>query len=257
MKSFFNSILQKTGAFIIKKFGIEAYLRFKQRGFFLAYKTGLLRNDPVYYCHYYAKRLINRGDTVLDIGANLGYYSILFADWVGTTGKVLAVEPIALYNKIFNEKARKFKNIRLYPYALGLEEKQVELVTDAKSNVLSTGLPHVFDPQTDGQLEDHDFRFKAQMKIPSRLFGDLEKLDYIKCDIEGLEGVVLTDLKAVIARHRPIVQVEVWHDSELPIRRMFDELGYRAYKLDKTTLVPQTEHRSRLGGDYFFMPEKK
>jgi FkbM family methyltransferase len=52
------------------------------------------------------KKLIHKGDIIIDIGANLGYYSVLFAKWTGATGKVFSVEPIAMYNKVFNKKQK-------------------------------------------------------------------------------------------------------------------------------------------------------
>jgi FkbM family methyltransferase len=246
---------------IIKKFifnllGTENYLRLLQNAFFFAYKTGLLKNNSVYYCHYYAKRLVKKGDTVLDIGANLGYYSLLFAEWTGKKGKVFSVEPIPLYNKIFNEKARKHANITLYPYALGTEERQIQLVTSPQSDVLQTGMPHVYNSDTDGNITEYKFRFEASMKIPSVLFGDLERLDYIKCDIEGYEFIVLSDMKEIIRRLKPIVQVEVWAKNEPAIRTMFDELGYSAYKVIKRELVLQTESTSEISGDYIFIPNQ-
>ena len=199
--------------------------------------------------------MINEGDVVIDIGANLGYYSFIFARWAGDSGKVFAVEPIAVYNEIFNEKAKKYKNITLYPYALGAEEKTVELVSSPQTGFLSTGLPHVYDPQRDGKVENQEFKFEAQMKKPSVLFGNLDKINYIKCDIEGFEYIVLSDMKEIIRKCKPTVQVEVWPDNEKKLLELFDELGYTPYKLYKYQLTPQKEDSTRLPGDYIFMAD--
>jgi FkbM family methyltransferase len=249
-------MIKKIKEFLYRRLGLEGYLRFVQRGYFLAYNLGLLRGNETYAIHYFAKTLIKPGDVIIDLGANLGYFSILFAKWTGAKGKVFSVEPIEIYNRIFNEQARKYKNITLLPYALGLEEKPIELVTSPASDSLNTGLPHVYNPDTDGDLENQKFRFKAEMKIPSRLFADLERIDYIKCDIEGFEAVVLIDMKDIIARCRPIVQVEIWGENEETLRNMFQSLDYKAYKLADGKLALQTEIHSALPGDYIFMPNK-
>jgi FkbM family methyltransferase len=241
--------------YIFRQLKIEKYLRILQRSYFFAYRTGLLRVNKNYACHYFVKKLIRKGDTVIDIGANLGYYSILFARWTGASGKVFSVEPIALYNQIFNEKAKKYSQIQLYPYALGTEEKKVELVSSPHVGFLRTGLPHVYNPQTDGNIETQEFKFEAQMKIPAVLFGDLERIDYIKCDVEGFEWIILSNMKEIIRKCRPKVQVEVWSENEENILQMFEELGYLPYKVFHNRLVLQKKGRTPVPGDYLFLPE--
>ena len=243
--------------FIYKTFGLTNYLRILQRTFFLLYRTGILRLNSVYSYHYFAKHLIDKGDVILDIGANLGYYSFLFSKWTGDEGKVIAVEPIGIYNKIFNEKAKNYKNITLYPYALGAEEKIVELVSSPQVGFLSTGLPHIYDPRRDGNVENQEFKFEAQMKKPSTLFGDLERIDFIKCDVEGYEYIVLSEMKEIIQKFKPKVQVEVFQENEKRILEFFNELGYTPYKLYKYCLVSLIENEQALPGDYIFIADSK
>ena len=248
-----KSMIRQIKRFIFKTLGLINYLRILQRVYFLLYRTGLLRFSPIYSYHYFVKHLIDKGDVVIDIGANLGYYSFLFARWAGDSGKVFSVEPIAVYNTVFNEKAKKYKNITLYPYALGAEEKTVHLVSSPQTEFLNTGLPHIYDPLRDGEVETQKFNFEAQMKRPSELFGNLDKIDYIKCDIEGYEYIVLSDMKEIIRKFKPKVQAEVWPDNEKNMLELFDELGYTPYKLHKYQLVPLSEAKQPLPGDYIFI----
>lgn len=136
---------------IFNSLSFDNYLRLHQQGFFFMYNTSLLRFNENYKYHYYVKNLINKGDVILDIGANLGYYSILFAKWTGEKGKVHSVEPIKIFNKIFNESARKYNNIILYPFALGTEEKSIRLVSSPNTGYFRTGLPHIYDSIRDGE----------------------------------------------------------------------------------------------------------
>ncbi len=238
---------------VYRSLSLEGYLRLMQRGYFALYGAGLLRLSRNYDYHYFARKLIRPGDTVIDIGANLGYYSILFARWVGPAGKVYAVEPIGIYNRIYREKSRKYPNITLYPYALGEEEKTIEMVTSPGVGYLRTGLPHVYDPQRDGRIEAAEFRFEAEMKQPSKLFGTLERIDYIKCDIEGFEYNVLHEMRDVIARHLPMIQVELWTQNEERLTAMLTDLGYTPCKLTKGKLV-RYEPGSGIAGDHIFVP---
>ena len=238
---------------IFKFLGLKNYLRILQRTYLFLYNTGLLKFTSTYQYHYFVKHLINKGDVIIDIGANLGYYSLLFARWTGDSGKVFSVEPVKVYNEIFNEQAKKYKNITLYPYALGTEEKTVELVSSPHTGFLSTGLPHIYDPQRDGKIEKQEFKFEAQMKKPSVLFSNLDKIDYIKCDIEGFEYIVLSDMKEILRKFKPIVQVEVWPDNKNSLLELFNELGYTPYKVHKYQLAPQNESDNSLPGDYIFI----
>ncbi|WP_158712908.1 FkbM family methyltransferase [Parabacteroides pacaensis] len=234
---------------------IKNYLRILQEGYFIAYHLGLLKKSPIYVYHYFVKNLIHKGDYVLDIGANLGYYSKLFSNWVGDQGKVFAVEPVKPYNEVFRETTRNRKNIVLYPYALGTEEKEITMIAPFYSGYLNTGLPHVYDPEKDKD-NIQALSFKAEMKIPSQLFGNLEKLNYIKCDIEGFEKVVLEDLKEIIARHKPLVQVEIWDEYQPDILELFHSLHYHAYQLYEGKLVRITQLPPLIDGDFIFIPQE-
>ncbi len=225
-----------------------------QRGFSIAYRTGWLKNNPEYSFHYLDRKLIRPGDFVADIGANLGYYSKLFSRWTGPTGRVFSVEPIALYNEVFREYTRGRKNIELLPYALGAEEKEVELVTALDNGAYNTGLPHVYDSESDGGIEEQDFRFSASMKVPDRLFGNLERLDFVKCDVEGFERVVIENMQRIIDRHLPVMQIEIQPQNEPHLLGWLEGKGYRTFKLDKTVLVKDRERFSSIPGDFLFVP---
>lgn len=244
------NFVQKTA---FKVLGLENYLHFTQSFFFILYRSGMLKSNDTYKHHYFDREIINKGDTVIDIGANLGYYTKLFSNWIGNTGKIYAVEPIDIYNKINKSNNKNQKNIVFLPFALGLEEKEVELVTSLNNGAYSTGLPHVYEEGRDGKLEKQDFRFKAMMKIPSKLFADIEHIDFVKCDIEGYEFLVLNEMKSLIEYHKPIVQVEVWGQNEIDVLNLFKELNYKAYKVENMKLTENT----KVSGDYIFIHQDK
>lgn len=244
---------QKLYSLLFKNLSLKNYLRFLQESYFILYNINILRLSHNYDLHYYVKNLINRGDTVIDIGANLGYYSFLFAKWVGKSGHVYAVEPIQIYNEIYNIKAKKFNNITLLPYALGNENKEIEMVLPTKDDYLRTGLPHVYDESRDGNLHDIKFRFKANMKRPTELFSNIKKIDYIKCDVEGFEFNVLSEMKDIINKHKPKVQVEVWGNNKETITKLFSDMNYKAYFLNKRKELELVDNNKNATGDYIFI----
>jgi FkbM family methyltransferase len=248
---------KKIKAYIFRLLGEENYLKLLNRGFFFMYHTGLLRSDEEYKYHYFARQLISKGDTVVDIGANLGYYTKLFSGWVGDKGSVIAIEPVPLYNKIIRWTCRSRKNITLFPYALGTENKKVMLVTPDHFGYLRTGLPHIYDEKHNKSLSDYEFSFEAEMKKADELFGGFERIDYLKCDIEGYETVVIPEILPVLQRLRPTIQIETNGDNRPVIEKTLASVGYEKYFLTRTKLKKAVTGEQEPSGDLIFIHKDK
>jgi len=234
--------------------GKNFYLKTLHVAFFAAYHAGLLRNNSIYKYHYFVKNLIKKGDVVIDIGANLGYYTKLFSNWVGSSGKVYAVEPVREYVEIILWSTRKRKNIELLPYALGAENKSINMVVSGRHGYLRTGLPQV---QTSGDVSSYEFSFPAEMKKGSELFSNLHRLDYIKCDIEGYEEFVIPEIKTIIEQHKPVIQIETWGEQRPIVEKLLNGLGYSKYELDGSSLNKKTDNSIRAVGDLIFIHDSK
>lgn len=225
-----NKILYKT-------LSQRNYLKFLNTSFLTLYKAGLLKNNPAYEYHYFAKNLVSRGDTVIDLGANLGYYANLLQEWIGPAGHLYAVEPVIPFNEILKWRLGNKKHVTILPYALGTEEKDITLVIPKNLSYLSTGLPNVYDSGTHGNLDEYAFKFEAKMKKGSELFKNLERLDFIKCDIEGYEEYVFPEMKDVLLRHRPTIQVETWGTHKKVVEDFLNGIGYLQYHLQGEKLA--------------------
>jgi len=234
-------------AFLYRVLGRRWYLYLVSQLFFLAYRTGLLRGDPEYACHYYVRRFVEPGDTVIDIGANLGYYTVLFAEWVGEEGRVYSVEPVPLFRDILRQNAGSFSQVEVAPYGLGREPATVQM-----------GVPETAAPYRHGMTRivssEDEATFEAKVRTPTALFGDLSRLDYVKCDIEGHEGEVLPAMEGLLREHRPVVQVEVADENRRSIYDLMTGLNYRAYFVEGDTLVEIQSPRDRTEGDWIFRP---
>ena len=208
---------------------LENYLRVVSRMFFLYRALGLGHKGRALEYVYHLPQLVKKGDKVIDIGANLGYYTCPLADIVGAEGRVYAVEPVPVIFSVLKRNVGKRKNVELLNYALGEEERTIEMANDsvAAAGYFGTGRNFV----SEGELSQDAVKFTAQMRRGSELFGGLEKLDFIKCDIEGYERVVLPELKPLIEKFHPTVLVETDGESRQQMVKMFKEMDYRAYML--------------------------
>ena len=208
---------------------LEGYLRVVSRLFFLARALGIGRRGRALEYNYHLPQLLRRGDIAIDIGANLGYYTRPMADIVGAEGRVYAVEPVPVIFSVLERNVRGRGNVSLMNYALGEEDGTIEMANDsvAEAGYFGTGRNFV----SEGKLSMQAIRFSAQMRRGSELFGVLERVDFIKCDIEGYERVVIPQLRPIIERHHPTVLIETDGQTREQIIEIFSAMGYKAYML--------------------------
>lgn len=157
----------------------------------------------------YFAEAIQPGDTVIDIGANLGYYTVLAADLVGDSGRVVAIEPNP---DVFR---RLSASIAVNGFARRTQARNIALAGPGES-----GWRPFFVPQG----EPKNGRFVAPGEDPAHLaahgsvgevaLGKLdpdgfERVDFIKIDVEGAELAILDHLRPVLEKFRPKVVCEV------------------------------------------------
>jgi FkbM family methyltransferase len=185
--------------------------------------------------------LLSTGDVVYDVGANIGWYSLLAARAVGPSGRVFAFEP-SLNNAFYaqsNARTNGLGNISVVPAALTDEDGWL-------SFLLSGSL--------EGRLEKDDTdaqaRRRARRGQPSlqREFVAATTLDrwlaqtgetpptVVKVDVEGAEVGVLRGMRSTIAASRPTLIVEL-HGTREEVADELDGLGYahRAIESDTPT----------------------
>lgn len=228
MKTAIHKILYKT-------LPLESYLLAVSRLFFLTYRLGLGRRNPATEYVYHLPELVRAGDTVIDIGANLGYYTRPLSELAGPSGKVYAVEPVPQILAVLRRNLRSCRNVEILPYALGAEEKAIRMGNDSarRTGYFGTGQNFVNESGSETDVE-----FSAEMRRGSILFADLKRLDFVKCDIEGYETVVMAEMRPLLERFRPKVLIETGGENRRQIVGLFSELGYEAYTLDCGREIP-------------------
>ncbi len=232
--------------------GPEKYLWVVSKLFFLSYFQGFLKGKPYFRYHYFFPRLVKAEDVVIDIGANLGYYTVLF----GRKAKhVFAVEPVKLFRNILKKNTRSQNNITILPYALGAESnKIIEMGVPSGKKFFRHGLTHVVENKD----EQNTLTFQETMMRPDDVFGDLERVDYIKCDIEGYEKIVIPALQRIIEKHQPCIQLETDMENRISIMQMLSSLNYTCYFLtEEIKLQKVSSAKDRTEGDLLFVPDGK
>jgi FkbM family methyltransferase len=253
-------MINKVKSLLFKVLKIDGYLTVIQKSYLTAFRLGLLKNNPSYKWHYFVQSFLRQGDHILDIGANLGYFTTQFATKAKGGGHLYCVEPVQPFQKQLRKLISANPNVTLLPFALGEEnDKQVTLGIPAEFQKLgylrhgTTTLLH------GGNRPDGKYSFEATMKKGSELFNGLPKLDYIKCDIEGYETVVFPEMRNIIEKYQPLVQLETWGVQLMTMYNFFKDLDFKAYFLENGKLhFLETKPQTAWGdSDILFVPPSK
>ena len=146
---------------------------------------------------------LDYGNVFVDIGANTGIYTLKAAKHIGKDGVVLAIEPFhdVLATLSYSVKANGFTNVRLRNFCAGKHTRSEILW-------MNSNKPNSFS------LLRRD-KEASSLSILSVTLDDLfvweglDRLDYLKIDVEGAEEQVLTGGMKTLEKYRPIIQMEV------------------------------------------------
>ena len=230
----------------------RAYLKTLHRSFYLLYSCGFLKNDSRFKYHYMVKQLIQPDFTVVDLGANLGYFSKTFAR-LAKNGKLISIEPVPVFYDTLSYFMKGYSNTTIYNVALGTEEGSITMVLPESNGMIRTGLPHVAESEEEKQLHATQ---EVKIVKGSNLLADLKKIDYIKCDIEGYELIVFQEIKPILEKHLPFVQIEIAEKNLDEMLSIFNSLGYTQFGIKDFKFVKETGMQAE-EGDFFFVPEKR
>lgn len=144
-------------------------------------------------------RFCTAGMTVVDVGANNGYYSLLAARLVGPAGRVVAVEPNSENCRLLLTSAALggVATIELFPLACTASRGWAYF----SSHIGSNG----------GLIPADDLVRRPGTVVPTFPLDDLVDgpVHFLKLDVEGAEGLVVAGARRLLETHRPIVTTEL------------------------------------------------
>jgi FkbM family methyltransferase len=191
----------------------------------------------------YLTKTLKKGDFFVDIGTNIGLFSLIASKIVGDKGAVLSFEPAPLTFSRLNEniKLNNIKNIETRN--IGLSDKKGELTFYVSNNGYDAW--NSFAPSQDKKLES-----SIQVSV-STLDAELKDVDkskikLVKIDVEGWEKFVLYGGKDFLVNYNPIVMVEFTEENTFnagyqvhEIYSIMQDLGYVWHRINKGELVKE------------------
>lgn len=155
----------------------------------------------------FMREAIKPGAVVADIGANIGYYTLLLSRAVGPSGHVYAVEPGPhIRARLEDALARNgITNVTVIPYGIS-DRSERRSFEQASANLGASKFGEVSE-------DGIELRRLADV-IPA---ADLARLSFIKLDVEGMEAPVMRDLAGMLGRlpHELTICAELRIDPEM------------------------------------------
>ena len=188
-------------------------------------KNRFVTDEPEYKILH---RLINPGDWVIDVGANVGHYTKKFSELVGPQGRVIALEPIPITFSLLSANTLMFT----YP--------NVTLINAAASN--ESGVVYMSIPKAPTGLTDYyQAHISSDVENTLMVFAislDSLNIDHpialVKIDVEGHEASVLAGMRNLIEAWHPVLIVETGSQEVISHLK---ELGYSAERLKNSPNV--------------------
>ena len=180
--------------------------------------------------------LLERGDVAIDVGANVGYFTLLLAQIVGQDGHVYSFEPIPeLHDRTQRSiELNGLKNISLSTLAVSDRTARCEFHLGPKTHLGRSSFRQI--PDSEEQIPVNTIQLDNFASGKSRI-------TLAKIDVEGAECAVLRGMRAILQRDHPDVVLEVTDsflreagDSGEELFAMLYPLGYRAYLIDHNGL---------------------
>jgi FkbM family methyltransferase len=184
------------------------------------------------------RTMVSKGDTVLDIGANVGYFSAQLADMVGPNGRVLSFEPGPTPLQFLRRTAasNKFQNIEVVPCAVsGRSGTATFYETDV---ILSKGYGRI-DERPSAKFKDVKEN-TVEVLTPADLFQrfGLGCPTFVKIDVEGQEKNVILGFEPIFRKGCcPILMTEVtieprWQEDLQEYAAFLAQFGYTMHKAE-------------------------
>jgi FkbM family methyltransferase len=187
--------------------------------------------------------LVKPGMTILDIGANMGYYTLIASRLVGETGHVYAFEaaPDNYELIVRNIRINGYRNVTVFNSAVSDAPGRSKLYLESSNWGHSLASKNINDPAGSIDVDQValDDLFTA---------GALgRQINLIKMDVQGAEGLVVKGAGKVLRQHRPTIMMELeplrlrnLGSDSLELLRWFDKEGYGVEVIEKDVALPSS-----------------
>lgn len=204
------------------------------------------------------KHLLQPGDVAVDVGANIGYVTLLLSKWVGRDGRVISFEPVPQTYELLRHNLRCLHVRNVTAINLGLSSESgifrmcIPVDQDGVGNYYEARMANVpSSPHPKNSVLVEVGRLDSYLpEVPARL-------SFIKIDVEGHELEVLQGSERILRSVKPALLIEVNGSPDEPetkthhLFRLLAGMKYEAYHWKDGLL--QERRPGEIPGDCFFL----
>ena len=167
----------------------------------------------------YKNNFFDKSFIFIDIGCNIGIYTLLIGNKFKNCKQIISIEPIFNTFKRLrsNIKINKIENITtLLNIALSNRDGKAKMRSVSKHNQI--------------QLSKFEINETGDVDVETKVFDNLYKFEkeyiFIKCDVEGHEIKTLEGMKSTLYKNNCLIQIEIFSRNYKKTERMLNELDY-------------------------------
>lgn len=207
------------------------------------------------------RKYVKKDDVVLDIGANIGYHTIVLSDLVGTAGKVYSVEPFSKNFQLLKKNISCNSLTNVFPDKICLGEAKKETRVRIYQDYAYNSILNVSRNRSLGISETVKMDTLDNFAAAKRL----NRLDFIKMDVEGYEYKILLGAAKVLDRFRPVILCEIFLENIKPMHlkvadviKKFLKYKYKAFGIYPNAMLEQVKPTQDYSTyNFLFIPEVK
>jgi FkbM family methyltransferase len=179
-------------------------------------------------CVRVLRERLSEGSVSVDVGANLGYFTILMSQIVGKSGQTIAFEPMPDTVEMLRENigVNRLGNVIVVDAAASDESGSIRLLSGASESVAKTA--SIIGYRLEGPAKTTVVR---SIRLDDYFVGIDRLPNLIKIDVEGAELLALKGARETIKRSRPtlIVEIHSWGSPQSQeVLELLSEFGYSA-----------------------------
>ena len=167
----------------------------------------------------YKNNFFDKSFIFVDIGCNIGIYTLLIGNKFKNCKQIISIEPIFnTFKRLrLNVKINKIENITtLLNFALSNKDGKAKMRSVSKHNQI--------------QLSKFEINEKGDVDVETKVFDNLYKFEkeyiFIKCDVEGHEIKTLQGMKSTLYKNNCLIQIEIFSQNYKKTERMLNSLDY-------------------------------
>ncbi len=191
----------------------------------------------------FMKHILKDGSVFIDIGANIGLYSLVASKIVKKNGSIYAFEPYPKNREAFNENIalNNFKNIVVENFAIA--EKEGEIALFYNMDNANLGMVSAYVTDLDNAVKVKTISLDNYVKNQH-----ITKIDFIKLDIEGGEYTALLGMQEVLTNLSPILMIEILeyvpftkNTNQDKIVSFLEKFGYQKWFISENGTLSKTQ----------------